>query len=58
MSNMALDIYRMVADGKGWEDVFVSLLQRGLIKESEKHAIRRYVLGVDTRALQVRKIAP
>ncbi len=55
---MALDIYRMVADGKGWEDIAVSLEKRGLLRRSDFPAIRRYVLGIDTRALPVRKIAP
>lgn len=46
MNKLHLEIQLRASLGLGWEDIYVSLLQRGLITTTDEQAIRRYVLGL------------
>ena len=49
MTNLAIEIEDLSHDQLGWEDVFVILLRRGLVRPCDKKAIRRYVLGLQSK---------
>ena len=40
------EIRAMLDDGYGWEDAFIALKSRGLLREKDGPHLRRYVLGI------------
>lgn len=49
MNKLAFEIQLHASVGKGWEDIFVILLRKGLVRPSDRMAIRRYVLGLGSQ---------
>lgn len=45
-SSLTIEIQLRASLGEGWEDIYVRLYNRGLVRESDKAALRRYVLGL------------
>ena len=45
-SAYTLEIQLKASLGLGWEDIYYSMLQRGLVVERETDAFRKYVLGL------------
>lgn len=50
--NLALEIQLHASVGKGWEDIYVILLRKGLVMPKDKPALRTYVLGLSSKVAQ------
>ncbi len=49
---LALEIQLKASLGYGHEDIFVILLRKGLVRQQDKVAIRRYVLNLGSKLNQ------
>lgn len=45
-ATLCQEISTLIDDGAGWEDIFVTLRQRGYLRDKDGPALRRYVLGI------------
>ena len=50
--NLALEIQLHASVGKGWEDIYVILLKKGLVRPEDRNTLRRYVLGLSSKIVQ------
>lgn len=48
-NSLCLEIQLRASLGWGWEDIAVKLIRDGQIRETDKPALRRYVLGLSSR---------
>jgi hypothetical protein len=49
---LCLEIQLRASLGLGWEDIFVILRRKGLVREQDRAALRRYVLGLGSKVAQ------